>query len=343
MPLRYVPDLTCCRAAFAAWVFAYHLALQFGVRPYLLGRGYLGVDGFFLLSGMLLAHVHPALGTDRDGVAGFWAKRLARIYPVHLATIALMGLLLAGAALAGVEPRDPARFGGRELVLNLLLLHGWGLSARWAWNYPSWSVSSEWFGYLLFPFAWRAMRGTGPAAAAAVACAALALLFLVQRGTGLNLTYQGALWRLAPEFAAGMAAARLAPVLARRASGRLVAAAGLAWSVASLAAFSDAWVVPGLLLCLGGLLIAAIQGRAPLLARAPGLIEAGELSYAFYMSFAVVETVQALVWRRLAMAPADDPLAYVAFATLATLALAMLLRRFVERPGLRLATRLASV
>ena len=34
-------------------------------------RGYLGVDGFFVLSGLILAHAHPATGTPWR----FWARR----------------------------------------------------------------------------------------------------------------------------------------------------------------------------------------------------------------------------------------------------------------------------
>ncbi len=55
-----IDDLTACRAVFAGWVFLYHLNLHLGpgglawLRP-LVGRGYLGVDGFFVLSGLVLA------------------------------------------------------------------------------------------------------------------------------------------------------------------------------------------------------------------------------------------------------------------------------------------------
>lgn len=306
-------------------------------------RGYLGVDGFFLLSGLLLAHAHPALGASRAELRRFWTRRLARIYPVHLAVLGLFALLLAAGAALGYSPRDPDRFEGRELALSLLLLHGWGFSARWAWNYPSWSISTEWLGYLLFPAAWLCVRRLPASLALALAAACLATLFAVQRGqgVGLNLTYGGPLERFAPEFVAGMAAARLAPAI--RAPGRAVVLAGAAWLAAGLAWGSDAWAVPGLLLALTGLLVNALQGRGPLLAWAPGAVRLGELSYAFYMSFALVETVQALLWRILRLAPPERPAAYAAVATVATLALAALLRRFVELPGLRLASRRASV
>ena len=56
------------------------------------------------------------------------------------------------------------------------------------------------------------------------------------------------------------------------------------------------------------------------------------------MSFAVVEMVQAVLWRRLAIPPADHALVFALTTTAATFALALLLWRYVEQPGLRLAS-----
>ena len=37
------------------------------------------------------------------------------------------------------------------LPANLFLVHAWGLSPRVGWNHASWSISAEWFAYLIFP------------------------------------------------------------------------------------------------------------------------------------------------------------------------------------------------
>ena len=322
----------------AAWVYGYHINLQVHGADTLLHRGYLGVDGFFLLSGMLLAHVHPHLGWRGHALGAFWARRLLRIYPVHLAIIAVLILMLAAAALAGHAPRDPGRFSGRELALNLLLVHGWGFSDRWAWNYPSWSISTEWLGYLAFPFLWRAVRGLGDAAVAGLAVTMLAALAVVARGhgVGLNLTYGGAIGRLLPEFVAGMAVARLSSRIARHVRGWVLSGAGLLWTAAAIATPFDALVVAGLLLALCGLLVSAMQHRPPLLARVPGFETMGRLSYAFYMSFAVVETMLAQAWRALGAAPPEHPLAYILCSAIGTAALALAVHVAVERPALLL-------
>ncbi len=220
--MKHIVDLTCCRAVFAGWVFAYHLNLQAHYASFLgpggsvVQSGSLGVDGFFILSGMILAHAHPALMPTRGEVRQFWAKRLVRIYPVHIAMIAAMAAMVGVAALLGLAPRDPSRFSLDELVSHLALLHAWGLSDRWAWNYPSWSISAEWAGYLLFPFLWTMLRrqnGNGLAIVlpftllGVVACRELA------RMSDMSLTYDGGVLRLLPEFVAGMCIIQLLPII----------------------------------------------------------------------------------------------------------------------------------
>ncbi len=352
-----IDDLTCCRALFAAWVFAYHVNLQLG-RPdwplglgALLDRGYLGVDGFFILSGLVLALAHPELGLHRAGLADFWRRRLARLYPVHLAMILLLAALLGLGLLAGVTPREPERFALAELLRSLLLVQAWGFSDRLAWNYPSWSISTEWAGYLAFPLLWLLIRRLPPALLALLPPAALAALLVVGAGPGrLNLTYGGALARFFPEFLAGMAitallarsgrawAARpvrfpraVSAIAGRRGS---LAAMGLLVAIAGLA-LPDGVVVAGLWLVLAGLSLAAGQGSGVTLARWRVLRGLGVMSYAFYMSFAPVEMIQAFLWRRLATAPADRPVLYVLLTTAMTLALGFAAWRWVERPARR--------
>jgi len=341
-PPPRIDDLTCCRALFAGWVFLYHLNLQlfaanpFGRAALLVRHGYLGVDGFFVLSGLILAHVHPRLGLSWAEMRLFWARRLLRIYPVHLAVILLLLLLLLGGVLAGLAPRNPGQFGAAEFWRNLLLVHGWGLSDRWAWNYPSWSISTEWAGYLAFPLLWAWMRRLSASQAAMLLPVLLAALMAVEWRAGgmhLNLSFHGALGRFFPEFLAGMALARAAPRLGELAGGRVVFGLGCTWILAAVFGGGDALVVAGLFLVLAGLLFNAQQEKAPILARVPGFVFLGTVSYAFYMSFAVVELVQAVFWRLLAMAPAEHPFFFSVLTTALTLGLAVALWRGVERPA----------
>ncbi len=319
-------------------MFLYHLGLQLGTEfppGALARRGYLGVDGFFVLSGLVLALAHPTLRLDAPSVRRFWLRRLLRIYPVHLAMIALLLLLLGVSAVFGLTPRDPGRFGAGALAMHLALLHGWGFGGRWAWDYPSWSISTEWAGYLAFPLLWRAVRAAPAAILAALPALCLAALSTLDAARGgLNLTLIDTLPRFFPEFVAGMAAIPLVERVQRRVDGRVLAVAGGAGLLAPL---PDALLVGCAWVALAGLLLAARQGRPPLLARIRGLAFAGVLSFAFYMSFAPVETAQSVLWRLLVITPAAHPIVYATTSCALTLALALAAHGWVERPVSRLA------
>ena len=64
-------------------------------------KGYLGVETFFVLSGFILSHVYlQAAGDKRFRYGDFLWARMARVYPLHLAT--LVGMIALGARRAVV-------------------------------------------------------------------------------------------------------------------------------------------------------------------------------------------------------------------------------------------------
>lgn len=149
------------RALAALWVIVFHYRLgpfrPLGanhVAPFF-GYGYLAVDLFFILSGFVIWHAHAADFTRPTlrGFARFLCLRGARLYPVHLFTLGLLALLLFLAPQIGDPPLNPANYTGRQLILQLVLVQSWGFAHHLNWNYPSWSISAEWFCYLLFPLA----------------------------------------------------------------------------------------------------------------------------------------------------------------------------------------------
>lgn len=135
--------------------FASHV--HFGVFGDLIALRFIAVDLFFMLSGMVLTlHYHDKFSMQSKGrdIDRFYVRRLKRIYPMHLAMIAVIGIF----ALTGVP--HPITSGNEHLIfkhwqatgiVNLLLMNGWGIMPVPSWNEPSWSLSITFLIYVLFP------------------------------------------------------------------------------------------------------------------------------------------------------------------------------------------------
>jgi peptidoglycan/LPS O-acetylase OafA/YrhL len=317
-------DLTVCRGVFAAWVFIYHVDLYLNVAGALgpaadlVRHGYLGVDGFFILSGLILGRVYtPPPPSLRDSLI-FWGRRLARLYPVHLATLLLLGALVLSGRQAGLAAHDPQRFSLVSLAENLALIQGWGVASIGQWNYPSWSISSEWAGYLVFPLLGSMFAYLG--------------LIAYLHGYNLNLAFSAGLVRFFPEFIIGVASARTVPRVADNAPKTWFVSVGAALAVICAAFGADFGAVFGLWLVLYTLTMQADAELPPLL-RGTGWLRAfGLLSYSFYMSFAVIE----LILTRLLTTPSDHKLTFALGMLGGTLVLSLALYFAVERPARRL-------
>ena len=286
-----IKPLTSLRFFAAMWVVLFHYwpHLAIAGTPALVAKGYLGVELFFVLSGFILCHVYlPSFeaGTYRYGDF-IWA-RVARIYPLHLATLIAMGAM-AGAALALGVAVDANVLSWPSLPANLAMVQAWGLAPVAGWNHPSWSISAEWFAYLTFPmFAMVAVSlRRWPGVAVAAALALLAVLYVgFERITGFPLTKATIAWgalRIIPCFALGSAL-----YLAWRAGAadRRKALAGAAFFGAAVIA-SAQFGAPDMITvsAFGGLIItlAQVSKAGGRLGSHPFLVYLGEVSYAVYM------------------------------------------------------------
>ncbi|HUO22406.1 MAG TPA: acyltransferase [Caulobacteraceae bacterium] len=290
-PINIKP-LTGLRFLAASWVVLFHywpkLATPW-VAP-LVQKGYLGVELFFVLSGFILCHVYlDAFGERRFSYGGFLWARLARIYPLHLATLLGVGAMALAAGAAGY-PVDKSVLAWSSLPANLTLTQAWGLAPEAGWNHPSWSISAEWFAYLNFPLcaglAWSLRRRPYLATASA-----LALLFglyaLFPRLAGFPLDEATIAWgalRIVPCFAYGAAIylvwrSNLIATRAMAASGAVFFGA-LVVLVSALSA-ADVMIVTlfgPLILCLAGL-----TSTGSRLGSGAVFVYLGEISFAVYM------------------------------------------------------------
>jgi peptidoglycan/LPS O-acetylase OafA/YrhL len=294
-----IRPLTALRFFAAFWVvlFSYWGKLDGPEASTLVTKGYLGVELFFTLSGFILCHVYLAgFGATKFRYGSFLWNRLARVYPLHLATLAAMGGLAVAAGLAGMSV-DPNMADLPSLPANVLLLHAWGLARTAAFNHPSWSISAEWFAYLSFPLfatvAWR-LRAR-PWLFLALAVAFIAVLYpAFQALSGFSLTLATYNWgalRIVPTFLFGCALHsvwRSGALKAWDCGALALACLGAAIAAAALNAPDQLVVLAlgGLILSLAGL---AEQGST-VLSQGP-LTYLGEISYSIYMVCAPWEIV----------------------------------------------------
>lgn len=330
----------------AAWaVVLYHLRLSLGWLPEgavaALGKGYLAVDFFFLLSGFVMALAWD----NRFRAAGwratlpFWGKRVARVWPLHAA---MLGYALALALALRATGRSDPHFPLADWLLHLLLLQDWGLADPLTWNDPAWSISAEASAYLLFPLLalgldWR--RVPTPAVLAAIAALAVMLASAFAAAGAASLGHDigrfGVLRCLA-EFAAGTAVHALWD--RRRTGVALPLAMGaLLLAAHGTGALPESLAVPPAFAALL-LALARSAGRTghPLEGRAVHRL--GEVSYATYLAhYLLWITVKLALVRDANHVPPAVAVLYLALVLLAS----VVLHEALEKPARALLARAA--
>jgi peptidoglycan/LPS O-acetylase OafA/YrhL len=155
-PAKIAPErikldsLTALRFFAAAMVVVSHAAglFHFMSKPAIIDLPLAqGVSFFFVLSGFILTYNYPDLGGIK-ATGRFWRARLARVWPAHAFAL-LIGLFvfdLKSLALMGTPLYQ-------NILAHFAMVHGWILQEQFFFsiNPPSWSISTEFAFYLLFP------------------------------------------------------------------------------------------------------------------------------------------------------------------------------------------------
>jgi peptidoglycan/LPS O-acetylase OafA/YrhL len=292
---RHLDALTGIRGI-AAWaVVLYHIRLSLlGIFPAplvaALGKGYLAVDLFFMLSGFVIWYNYAAriAAGGREAASTFLWRRFARVWPLHGAILAIF---VAFAAALAVSGRDASGYPVGELPLHVLLLQNWGFTPRLSWNHPAWSISTEMAAYLLFPALTLALRWERLTTAqllllAVGVAAALHSAYAVSGygGLGGDITHLGLLRCLA-EFTMGCLLCQLwqrwrdlRPV------GPLAAIASLAIVTGALVrGLPETAFVPAALFT-ALLSLAVARGPVARLCSGRALVYLGEVSYSTYLA-----------------------------------------------------------
>jgi peptidoglycan/LPS O-acetylase OafA/YrhL len=299
-----IPPLTSLRFFAAMVVVAFHyepekFLLLPGFFKSWLETGYEAVTFFYVLSGFILYYVYAEADFSRRGrLRAFFAARIARLAPAYyVALLIALPFYLDEALSEGDLPMSEL---GLHMALVLTGLQAWWPDAAVVWNPPAWSMSVEWFFYLLFPLALVAARRIAPTVLVPGA------LILVAAVSGFRLWVMEPIadadpenWRnLAsffplfhlPQFLFGLALGRV-HLLGPKPSPALAAGMFAAGAIGLMALFLDLDELPGharsnaVLVVFFGLLICggATAGHFAyrFLSRAP-LVFLGNASYAIY-------------------------------------------------------------
>lgn len=201
--------LTSVRFIAALMIVIYHYFAVFGDSEgfEFYKKFYLGVDFFFVLSGFILMHVYyNSVIACNMNIRNFYIKRLAKIYPIHfLFTALFLGLVILGGK---VEESDINSF-----LSHVFLMHSWGVEKELNYNSQSWSISAEWFAYLLFPSLANMFLKFKSRTYSKVFLIGAIILFMAVWWTSAALaekpvtewTYHFSILRVLPEFILGMA------------------------------------------------------------------------------------------------------------------------------------------
>jgi peptidoglycan/LPS O-acetylase OafA/YrhL len=329
--IAYRPEIDGLRAIAVLQVVLYHAGAG-------LGAGYVGVDVFFVISGYLITSLllQEFRDTGRIDVTAFYARRVRRIFPAALLTVA--ATLVVGAAL--LSPQEFAHLARSAAAAAMFIANVFFQYASGGYfDAPSeampllhlWSLAVEEQFYLVWPaLLILLLRGSMRhlpwlLGLSALASFALAELLVAPRPEAAFYFAPARFWELA---AGGLVACSAAGRGARPASAALGLLLVLAAAFVPLAHFPGAGALPSV--AGAALLIAAVHGGdagavGRLLRTAP-LTWIGKLSYPLYLWH----------WPLLAFYRAttlgDGATASRLLLCLLALALAWLTYRYVEQP-----------
>ncbi|MGO9471832.1 MAG: acyltransferase family protein [Rhodomicrobium sp.] len=122
----------------------------------IIGNGWLFVDFFFVLSGFVIYYTYSGKLTDRASIMNFAIRRFGRVWPLHAAILVMLIAIelakLYSARHGAVIESQPFTevYAVSSIFTNIALVQALGWDSILTWNIPSWSISVEFYTYLIF-------------------------------------------------------------------------------------------------------------------------------------------------------------------------------------------------
>jgi peptidoglycan/LPS O-acetylase OafA/YrhL len=342
---RYRPDIDGMRAIAVLFVVASHLHVAH------LAGGYVGVDVFFVISGYLISsNILPQVRAGSFSLAGFYLRRIRRIFPALIVMLALT-LPLAWRLLFPTEMVEYARsLLAAVFACSNTLLWSWGgyFSSENDLKplLHTWSLGVEEQFYLLFPLCLLATTRLGRPGwirrsiwtlAVVSFVAASILAYRNPHAAFFNVGLRA--WEL---MVGAILSQHYVPSPRRRISREVAGILGLVSTVLPAVLYTANTTFPGLAAlppCLGAALIIAAGEKGPSLPgrllSLPPFVFFGLISYSLYLWHWPVQVFYNLLHlQTCAPGSCAAPISHTAqaFIFLISVAIATLSWRYVETP-----------
>jgi len=263
-----------------------------------LRNSWLFVDFFFVLSGFVIAANYQQRLLDGFGVGRFVLLRLGRLYPLHFAMLAvgvafkLVLILIPGAS--SITQAAPAPFttpneAPGTILANLLLIQSLHVYDFFTWNAQSWSISTEFYTYIIFAACLVALRKHAWIALL-VAMIASPVLLATLSERNMQTEYDWGLIRCIYGFSAGVicwnAYSRWSGELKKWLSGSAAewCAIGLIFAFVSVSGTTLLSVAAPFVFGLAVMVFAFEGGSASAILKLRPLVFLGTISYSIYMT-----------------------------------------------------------
>ncbi len=195
---RVFHTLDALRGIAAIGVVIFHMGGIFA--PIAAPGGYLAVDLFFMMSGVVLSHAYEIRFKSGMGTFDFMRARLIRLYPLYLLG-ALLGIAVTLASFFGhnIQSWDPSSL-TRAVLLAVLFLPNFftrPVNELFPLNIPCWSLFFELLVNLLFVVCWPLLTSRR----------LVGISLLTGAAVGLAIAHKGSIDQgsIAASFAVGLA------------------------------------------------------------------------------------------------------------------------------------------
>ncbi len=254
------------------------------------------VDFFFVLSGFVITYSSYDRITNLSSIKPFMTRRFKRLYPLHLFTLLLV--LLFEVFRYGVDnyvvplsnPVFAADKTGLAFLANLTLTQSLNLFDRTTWNAPGWSISVEFYTYLIWAVCLVVFRKN--LVLLCGLCFSLIAYFIVRHHGSIIYNYDYGIVRCLYSFLLGMLTYRLSRRLGA-VPGRWVYSVAevllLAFTLYAVSYFTHAqsWLMP-FLFAVVILLFSREQGVVSKMLAGDRMEFLGKLSYSYYLNHMIV-------------------------------------------------------